>query len=67
MTRWYEVWIDDARGSSMGRRIDGRRRSKATAEHVAAQLRDSKNYHRVWLVEVVTASFGRVRSKRGSE
>ena len=50
--RWWEIWVDDARGSSMGRRLDGYRRSLKTAERVAAELRATKNYHQVWLVEI---------------
>lgn len=50
--QWFEIWVDDARGSPQGHRIDARRRSQETAEHIAAELRASKNYYRVWLVEV---------------
>jgi hypothetical protein len=50
--RWYEIWVDNARGSLQGHRLDGRRRTKETAERIAAELRASKNYHAVWLVEV---------------
>ena len=50
--QWFEIWVDDALGSPQGHRIDARRRSQETAERIAAELRASKNYHRVWLVEV---------------
>lgn len=51
--RWYEVWVEGGICQRpMGSRIDGRRRSKKTAERIAAELRATKNYAQVWLVEV---------------
>lgn len=52
-TQWYEIWVA---GPGMlyqsGTRLDRRRRRKATAERIADELRSSKNYFDVWLVEV---------------
>lgn len=50
---WYEVWYSGPNvWPNSGRRMDRRRRSKTTAERIAAELRASKNYFEVWLVEV---------------
>lgn len=51
--QWFEVWVVGPRDvPSSGRPIDRRHRSKATAERIAGELRASKNYFSVWLVEV---------------
>lgn len=49
---WWEVWYEGSDRLRPVNRLDARRRSKATAEKVAEELRSSGNYVRVWLVEV---------------
>ena len=51
--QWFEIWVIGPHDvPSTGHRVDRRRRSKATAEHIAAELRASRNFLKVWLVEI---------------
>jgi hypothetical protein len=51
--QWFEVWCEGASDhSTQGHRIDARRRSRKTAERIAEELRATRSYVKVWLVEV---------------
>lgn len=50
--QWWIIWYRFAGTLESARPLDRRRRSKATAERIAQELRDSGNFTEVWVVEV---------------
>lgn len=51
-SQWYEVHYRSPHNPSGEYRIDRRRRTKATCERIADEMRASGNFLEVWLVEV---------------
>ena len=49
--QWYEIHYRSAKDEHEYR-IDRRRRTKATCDRIAAEMRASGNFLEVWLVEV---------------